>query len=221
MKKTSLILLFLAFATTTFAQVEIGIKLSPSVAYNRITASDNAPYTLENSGSNLRFGIGLVADYFFGENYAFGTGLMFNTKGGKVEYTYITADTIPKTVEESLNIHYLELPITLKLYTNDIATDTKLYFQLGGALNTRISAQVDNKKTIDNTRVTKRFNLFEVETLIGAGAEMQMGQNTKVFGGLSYHRGLTDVDKHYEKLLNDESIAVKNGSIALDLGLKF
>ena len=34
-------------------------------------------------------------------------------------------------VEEAYRLHYLQIPIALKLFTNEVALDTRVYFQVG------------------------------------------------------------------------------------------
>jgi hypothetical protein len=219
MKKLFLAVWCLLMTSSAFAQWEIGIKLSPSIASNRVVAPKNFNFSALNAKTH--FGGGVTADYFFGENYAFSTGLIYNAKGAGVKYNH--ADGTPSIAgEDEFAIQYLEIPVTLKLYTNDIATDTRLYFQAGGSLDPRISAKVNGEKLDGaNEKYTSHFNLLDISALFGFGAEMQMGESTKIFGGLSYHRGLIDIDDYYEELFNNKNIEIKSSYVALDLGLKF
>jgi hypothetical protein len=232
MKKLIFSALFLMSAFSASAQTEIGLQLSPSLAGNRVIATD--VYGFKSEGVQPRYGIGLVVDKFFSENYAFSTGLFYRTKGGKISYRTERIKYEPTTaydprITDKFNIQYLEVPITLKLYTNEVALDTRLYFQLGTSVNTRISATVNGEKVepsnnaFSGRRTTRRFNIVELDALVGGGLEMQLGENTKIFGGVSYHRGLTDADNYFEKdeIFGDKDIAVKNGAFALDLGIKF
>jgi hypothetical protein len=52
------------------AQVEIGLKVSPSITSLRTIQQTARPLSdnFANDGSKLSFGGGLVVDYFFGEN---------------------------------------------------------------------------------------------------------------------------------------------------------
>lgn len=212
------------FSQTASAQVEIGVRVAPSVSSQRITARDE--YNLDNDGSKLNLGVGLVVDYFFGANYAFGTGLMYNTKGAKIAYDHTFTDGSGGTTRisgrDKIGLQYLEIPLTVKLFTNEIAPATKMYFQVGPSLNTLLGARFNGEKVdASGDKFTKRFSTFEVDILVGAGIERQLGQSTKLIAGLSYHRGLTDVDKYYEKRLSDKKIELRNSTVALDLGIKF
>ena len=226
MKRVFLAAVFCLMTSAAFAQWEIGLKITPSIAGNRVVAPNE--YNFENLNAKTHFGGGVIADYFFSENYAFSTGLIYNARGAGVKYRYTrpnpnpTDPVVTQQGSDEFSIQYLEIPLTIKLYTNDVATDTKLYFQAGGSLDPRISAKVNNNKldAADNKN-TKHFNFMDVSVLIGAGAERQVGESTKVFGGLSYHRGLFDIDNYYEDQLDTKNIEIKNSYFALDLGLKF
>ncbi|WP_066506280.1 porin family protein [Rufibacter sp. DG15C] len=208
------------------AQVEIGVKISPSLAFSRTIAQDK--YKFEAEGSKPGFGVGVVADYFFGTNYAVSGGLTYNIKGGNVSYDYSYPDpastgTIRVQGKDELSLQYLEIPIALKLFTNEITTDTRFYFQAGTSLNTMLNAKVNEKKVDDGgDKFTKRFNTFEIDVLIGVGAEKKIGESTKLFAGITYHRGLTDADDaYYADLFGDDKVELKNNSFSLDLGVKF
>ncbi|MFC5270566.1 porin family protein [Adhaeribacter terreus] len=232
MKKLTLMAAFVFAAFFSHAQdvesdtgLEIGLKVSPAIATNRFQAPFR--FNFENENAKLRGSFGLVLDYFFGKNYAFNTGLEYSVKGGKIKYTSSQAtDTTAavKTTDE-LNIQYLAVPLGIKLYTNEVATDTRVYFNLGTSLNFRISSKINGDnfygQNNDEIKANKRYNFFEADAIIGAGAEWQLGTNTKFFGGLSYHRGLIDIDRYYEKALNEKDIAIRSNTFALDLGLKF
>ncbi|WP_237151128.1 porin family protein [Pontibacter actiniarum] len=223
MKKIALLMLFLCAGFTSMAQIEIGLQVSPTISGNRFVAEDR--YHFEKESNNLRLGVGVIADYFFAQNYAFSTGLIYRGKGAEISYNY-TRENADGSVEQikdkdDLTIQYIELPLTLKLFTNEVAPGTIVYFQVGGSLNTKVAAQVDDKKVINSEKVIKRFNIFEADVLLGGGAEFQMGQSTKLFAGLTYHRGLTDIDDFYEERLNDKNISLKNNGVSLDFGVKF
>lgn len=223
MKKFTLLLLFLCAGFTSMAQVEIGLMLSPTIAGNRFVAENK--YNLEKESSSLHLGVGIVADYFFAQNYAFSTGLLYRGKGSEIKYNYSrdngSGATVTTAGKDDISLQYIELPVTLKLFTNEVAPGTVAYFQVGGSLNTKVAAKVNDRKVIDAEKVLKRFNIFELDVLLGGGVEYQMGQSTKVFAGLTYHRGLTDIDDYYEKQLGDKNISMKNNSVSLDLGVKF
>ena len=228
MKKITLVLALVAGSFSAVqAQVEIGLKISPGIGSNRFT--DSKTVKLTNDGSRPHFGGGLVIDFFFGENYAFNTGLELVTKGGNIKSVSTTTDGVNTFVTSAttrLGVQYVQVPIGIKLFTNEIAPDTRLFFLLGGEAGVLVGARADGNKTFKDVKlghlddkVTKHINTAEVGVQIGAGAELVMGKSTKVFGGLSYHRGLSNIaDK---SLFSDKDVSVQNNLFALDLGLKF
>ncbi|WP_230407249.1 porin family protein [Pontibacter cellulosilyticus] len=222
MKKITFLVLFLLAGFTSMAQVEIGLMVSPTISSPRFIAEDK--YNFENEGSKLGLGVGVVADYFFAQNYAFSTGLIYRSKGGEISYRYVrdeNGSTITTQGQDDNSLQYIELPVSLKLFTNEVAPGTILYFQVGGSLNTRVSANVNDEKVINGEKVSKRFSIFEADAILGGGAEFQMGESTKLFAGLTYHRGLSNVDDFYRDVLVDKNIGIKNNGFSLDVGVKF
>lgn len=224
MKKLFLTLLAAGGAVgVASAQVEIGLKVSPSITYLRVDAPDS--YNFRNDKSKLSIGGGLVVDYFFGQNYIFSTGLLFTGKGGTITYQDDAASAL---VSQKVGLQYLEIPLTIKLLTNDIAPDTKMYFQVGGSANMGLATKINGSRFFRDpgnnnaeTRAYRHFIFPDVALVGGTGVEYQVGQNTKIMAGISYHRGLVNIDRYFEKTRGFRDIALKNNEFALDLGLKF
>ena len=220
MKKITLLVLFLLAGFSSMAQVEIGLMVSPTISSPRFIAEDR--HGFENEGSKLGLGVGVVADYFFAQNYAFSTGVIYRSKGGEISYIHPSVDFgNPRRLQDDISLQYIELPISLKLFTNEVAPGTILYFQVGGSLNTKVSANVNGEKVINGEKVSKRFSIFEADAILGGGAEFQMGESTKIFAGLTYHRGLSNIDDYYRDSLDDKNIGIKNNGFSLDVGIKF
>jgi hypothetical protein len=227
MKKILLTIAALAVAPAAFAQVEIGLKVSPSISYLR-TGSPSAT-SFQGESSKFSFGGGIFMDYFFGQNYAFNTGLFLTGKGGTISYTDPkSAIATPVRVEQKIAMQYLELPLTIKLFTNEVAPDTRIYFQVGGSLAVPVQTRINGEKNyIDafdsNNETSAGSHVFDIDAnLIGAvGAEYQLGQSTKFLAGLSYHHGLVDTDRYFEKTRKFSDVSIKNSVFSLDLGLKF
>ncbi len=223
MKKLLLSLLAVAAAASpAAAQVEIGLKVSPSYTYLRADATTGG---LTSESGKISFGGGVLFDLFFGENYAFSTGLFLTGKGGTVKY----AD--PQSAmsgTQKIALQYIELPATVKLFTNDVATDVRLYFQVGGSIAVPIATRIDGEKTYtdalrsgNTTQASDHILLIDANAIAAFGAEYQLAKSTKALFGLSYHRGLIDVDRFFDKDRGYQDASIKNNVFALDLGLKF
>jgi hypothetical protein len=193
--KVSLIALaFVAAFQTANAQdnkFNFGLKISPTVAWFK--GSEN----LDNDGSKIGFAYGLMADFNFSNNYAFGTGIDVTYRGGKLKYQ----DTYKlKTV-----LQYIELPITLKLKTNEIGYMT--YFgRVGFAPGINIKTDGDFKKS--------DINPINMALIVGLGAQYSLGGKTALLMGITFNNGFLDVVK--EK----DAKAISN-FLALDLGVMF
>ena len=223
MKKIFFLSLLLALTTTAFAQdLELGIKITPSIAGSRVIAPSEVNF--EKEGANFRFGFGVIADLYFTDNAAFSTGLSFTGKGGTVSYpnSLITPGSTNGRITDEISLQYLEIPLTVKLFTNEVAPDMHIFFQTGFSLNPRMGAKVNGEKldqTNNNEKYSKRFNVLDADVILGTGLEYQVGETTKLFGGISYHRGLVSIDDYYES--KNDKIELRNNVISLDLGVKF
>ncbi|QNF33320.1 PorT family protein [Adhaeribacter swui] len=216
MKKIFILSLLLALTSTAFAQeLELGIKITPSIAGHRVIAPSDIDF--DKDGANFRFGFGVIADLYFTENAAFSTGLSFTGKGGQIAYS-----TVAGRQTDDISLQYLEIPLTVKLFTNEVAPDMRVYFQTGFSLNPRMGAKVNGDKLdpVDDKKYSKRFNVIDGDVILASGLEYQVGETTKLFGGLSYHRGLISIDDYYEKNIN-KKIELRNNVFSLDLGVKF
>jgi hypothetical protein len=222
MKKYIILIIFVLSGYASLAQIEIGLMLSPTISSNRFIADEK--YNFKKESSKLRLGIGVIGDYFFAKNYALSTGLVYRSKGSEISYNYTRTEngsTVTTSGKDDISLQYIELPIALKLFTNEVTAGTLIYFQVGGSLNTKVAANVNDKKVLDGNKTINRFNIFEANALIGGGFEVQMGESTKLFTGITYHRGLSDIDDYYTKLLKDKNIGLKNNSFSIDVGVKF
>ena len=84
---------------------------------------------ITNSGVGVRFKFGLEVDLPITEDrYFFATGLIYAPK--RVGYMIEDFTTSSKT-EEVYKSQYLQIPLTLKLFTSEFIPDVKGYFQLG------------------------------------------------------------------------------------------
>jgi hypothetical protein len=230
MKKVFLTIAALAIAPAAFAQVEIGLKVSPSIAYLRPDSPAGTSFTSEKA--KVSFGGGIFMDYFFGENYAFNTGLFLTGKGGTIGYndraSAPAGGTTGVRVEQKIAMQYLEIPLTVKLFTNEVAPDTRVYFQVGGSVAVPVQVRINGDKyytdPYDNNNQTKAGkHVLDIDANIigGAGVEYQLGQSTKLLAGISYHHGLVDFDRYFERNRGFSDVNIKNSVFALDLGLKF
>ncbi|MEO5585228.1 MAG: porin family protein [Flavobacteriales bacterium] len=214
MKKVYVTLLALLLgAPSIFAQsensnaVRLGIKFAPNLAWIR---SDTKG--LESDGTLIGYSFGLMTEFPFGSNgnYRFATGLFLNNVGGKIKQTYSSApDTTGLTTDilrtSTVKLRYIELPVTMKLMTNEIGY-MRYYGQLGVDLGANIRAK-SNAETImtsggasrptteSDIDVKESVNVFKAGLVVGAGLEYNFSGRTSAVVGVTYHSGFTKLYK--------------------------
>ncbi|MEM0939620.1 MAG: porin family protein [Bacteroidota bacterium] len=186
------------------AQTKLGLKLSPVIASNRVT---NDAQTLDNDGSVLRLSVGLVVDKPLSDSYFLSTGLIYIPKRAAFRTDSATS--------EEYTLQYLQIPTTLKLFTNEIAPDVKVYFQVGGALEIKVFDEADEP----DFNTVEKFNTADFSVIVGSGVEYRAGINTTIFGGISYQRGLANTVN--ETIAGADDLKIRNTLVSIDLGVKF
>jgi hypothetical protein len=224
MKKFALLSLFCFLSLTGFSQIKLGLRVAPNISFNSVNSENNFS-NVSSDGSALRFSAGPIADFFFADNYAFTTGLWYTVK--RVRFSGTVADGTP--AQSLYNLQFLQLPIGLKLFTNEVAPDVRIYFILGGTLDLKLAEKhkdANNNFLYREARNSDRkaFKPIDAGILFGTGAELVMGSNTIIFGGFNYNRGLINSlgrveDQSGNKLAND--IRLTNSYFSLEVGLKF
>lgn len=214
MKRYTLIFLILASSTTGFAQIDfsrvkLGLQVSPTLSFNRVN-DESADINFSGDGVGGRMIGGVVVDYMLTDNYFVSTGLFFVPKR-----VGIRDNRRPDEIRDRYKLHYLQIPATMKLFTNEVALDTRIYFQAGFTLDIKLLE--DNIS--EQTTYVEDFGFIDSSLLLAAGAEYRYGYNTIFFGGFSYRRGLANVVRNEAAPAQD--IVVKNDLFSLDLGIKF
>lgn len=228
MKKVYAILGLLLISTASaYGQdksVRFGIKMSPNFGWIN-------PDTKELKNDGVRFGytFGLMGDFMIGanQNYAFSTGLFLNNVGGKS--TFPVGD---QNLSTESKYQYIELPLTLKLKTNEIGYMT-YYGQIGFGAAFNISAKSDfdtydavTGKVIRNTDedIMDKTNLFKASLIVGAGLEFNFSGNTSAMVGITYNNGFTNILKDQEvpdSAGNTKTLKAKQNYLELSLGVYF
>ncbi|MGB0176097.1 MAG: outer membrane beta-barrel protein, partial [Owenweeksia sp.] len=130
MKKIKVILFlfcFIAGAKINAQNLRLGVHATPSVNY--ISTSDPDVET----DLAVKFGFGLMADYYFAQHYAISTGVDILSSGGTMMFN----DTSRK-----YHAGYVQIPIALKMSTREFGYFT--YFaRFGGGLLIKTSESID------------------------------------------------------------------------------
>jgi hypothetical protein len=208
MRKLLLLLFLVTVFTEASAQFKLGLRLAPNLAYSRVQGSGNQAGA-DNINPTVRFSFGGIGDFFFAENYAFSTGLWFTTKRAGVRF----AQPVNNIRENTFNLQYLQIPVSMKFFTNEVAPDMRVYFQVGGTIDALI-----NQRERDNLAENRAIDPLDIGVLLGSGIEYVLGRNTVVFGGLSYNRGL--LNQANNRRLNPD-VRLNMDIVAIEAGIKF
>jgi hypothetical protein len=211
MKKYLLLVCCLANMACVLAQDQFGLKISPGFSYNRIhTDPDTASFESDGLGFSLK--LGPMYDYQIKDNYYLNTGLFFAIKRFSIKNNRLN-------LQESHDLQYLQVPLLLKLYTSEIALDTRVYVELGPLVGLKINGRVS--KLASDKPFIKKFKTWKIDGLLGAGIEYNISLFTSIFAGISYQLGLSSIIGGQEATPPAPSVFGYHDSITIDIGLKF
>jgi hypothetical protein len=223
MKKIVLTIVTLLAFYTGFAQdkkVQIGLRLAPNISFTSLT--DGSAWKDSQKGSSgLRLMFGPTFDIFFGENYAFATGLWYNVKAMNLDTKFAYASGAPASSNVKYNLQYLTIPATIKLYTNEVMDDVRVYFQVGGTLDFKLAEKLKGGTWPPNSANTdeKYVKPLNVGPYLGVGGELVLSSSNTVFAGLNYSRGVLPLLDNSVQF--NDGLKTQTGQFALEVGLKF
>jgi hypothetical protein len=175
-----------------------GLTLSPQMSW--LSAVDNG---LEGNGAYLGFAYGLLMDLLIPDNYAFATGILVSYEGGKVTYLdSIKFNALPDILYPAgtnvdYRIQYIEIPLSMRLHTNQIGYIT-YYGQFGLQGGIAIRSRADIETFLPVANVTKQNFGKDITPgnfglLVGGGLEYALTGNTAGLIGLQFTNGFIDV----------------------------
>ncbi|MCO5232492.1 MAG: PorT family protein [Chitinophagales bacterium] len=230
MKKSILIicLLFLSFSLFAQGNVRFGFTTSPGVSFY------SGDSKVQNTkGARFTFNYGAVVDFILDNNerYAITSGLTIDMNGGKIEATPLTKEEGSFSKLTTKN-QYLEIPVGLKLRSNETSNNLTFYGVLGivngfrirsrgkyefnqvykearmeGNQEYNISISESNIKIKDLAFFPsniKKVNPYHLSLHFEAGTEFRVSDNTSIIGGLYFRNGFTNVIKDED---NDRIVA--------------
>lgn len=218
--------------------VRFGLKLSPNTSWIKPDTRG-----LKRDGNALGYTFGLMADFPIGStgNYYFASGLFLNRIGGawvqNLPYQEGPNDEQRnKPLETKIRLSYIELPLTIKMMTNEIGY-MRYYGQvgIGAAFNIRAKGDVMQPvyhtdgiyvrefRTIEDEDLMETTNFFKAALIVGAGLEYNFSGNTALMAGVQYNGGFTNLLTDVEVTVDDSKRKGKAMAnyIELSLGVFF
>ncbi len=238
MKKLALIIVCgIIYVSKAEQGFSIGLKLSPSFAFSRVSPStyndqaNNTTYVYSGDGLKGRFGVGVILDYMVGNNYGFSTGLNFllNGSGYQVSKTTGTgASATTQTEENSYSIQYVQIPFLLKLQTGEVVDNFSFYTKLGASADYMVGSRVRGEKSVQLLgspqviQTTDYINNLHSSLIFSLGTEYKWKGDMILMLGITYSRGISDVDNQKTNIESQKTkFEMYNDFISLDLGVKF
>ncbi len=162
------------------------ILFSPQLSWMK--SNHNA---VNSNGNMFGYDFGFAYDHFFDKNYAFSTGIVINTTGGKLTYRDgVKADVggeLIQVTDLDYKLKYVEIPFGLKLMTKNFRR-IRYYTEMGMFMQFNIKARNENSKSLK-----EEVNFFDLGYHLGGGVEYSVGGDTYLLFGLKYSSGFVDV----------------------------
>lgn len=232
-KLISLTILFTGISFSVFAQIKLGIKISPQITYFNSESKN-----ISTNGASINMPYGLMVDYHFTENYAVATEFSIASYSGNVTAKNVTAERggvfFPsQDVSYDYTARYISIPILLKMRTKEIGY-FRYFAEFGLDNNFLIKSAADvscSAFSLDNVNVNKPdkedafsissfrkldddISFFRESLIVGIGLQYNVFGNTLLTGGLRYNNSFTSFTAEKEW-------SAKSHCIALNIGVLF
>lgn len=200
-----------------------GLQFSPQLDW--IKAQDKHT---TSSGVKFGFNYGLMADFSLASNYAIATGINISQNSADILYNdtlnmfnSFENDSFPQGTKTSYKLQYIEIPLVLKLKTNEIGYMTYFgQFGLNAGINTKTRGTIDdpaNKHDQINENLGPDISPFNLSLNIGAGIEYSLSKSTAFVASFSFHNGFLDIS---DSVKDFKSKSILN-QIELRIGILF
>ncbi len=230
MKKILTAFFLLVFVSKTFAlgdKFKLGLMVSPGLAWYTPQGKD---LTMGAVGFGMNYG--LQFEYYFKpNNYAFVTGVFGGMEAGQIKsrdaFSLLTSG---KNVTEKYFNHNVQIPLAIKLKTNNIKSSKfRIYGQVGftNVINVSSRATFDQTLVVGSTDVVVdkenmlrngnevqkaipgfKMNFYDLRLDLGAGIEMDLDAKTSMLFGVQFQNGFLNQIKDNDA--KNEPINMRN-----------
>lgn len=178
-----------------------------------------------NDGARPGFNLGLTFNKYFGNNYAFSTGINIINAGGRLkssdttvmEFSNIEVAVLPQN-PVIYKIQYLSIPIGLKFQTNEIGY-VSYFANVGVDPKFTIGGKADIPSLdISGEKATGELKIFNMSWHITAGIEYSLGGSTALVAGFNFENNFLDITKENNIQIKDK---VTHKLLSVRLGINF
>jgi hypothetical protein len=240
--KKYLFLIFISLYSFAQAQTQFGLRLAPGISFTQANGNQEN-YDPTASGGNAAFGgsLGLTVDFSLNQHLSIATGLWYTVKAANIDFNQIKQLYFDDQNGRSFIINYdnaksryqlsyLQLPITIKVFTPESSSGIRFYGQGGGTLDLKTAEkalepdqnllfQVSEK----NNGGKSVYKNTAISLYLGVGLEKKLRSGKGLVAGLSYQRNLNNVMNSLQYLgyYGFTQYQVYPQLLALEMGLKF
>lgn len=205
-----------------YKSVIMGVKVAPNIGWFKV---DEDNYSSEGIVPGISWG--LISEFYFAENYAFSTGFNVSFQNGEVSYPDLQSFTIG-VLDRKYRLKYLEIPMLIKLKTNDIG-DFRFFGLIGLQPGVRIGSKAKDTFRVGNMvesskdwhNIDSQTKLFRVEMVIGAGVEYPIDNSTAIVAGINFLNGFSNVLKNKNAVNTSINHKAIPNAFELSLGVVF
>jgi len=190
-----------------------GFKVAPNIGWMNPSSDD-----YESDGSKFGFSWGLLAEFHLMENYSINSGINILFQNGKLNYVDdLVAYGGLGELFRTYNFKYIEVPLTLKMKTNEMY-GMRFFGVFGFGANFLLSAKAKDRflpddggaEVKDEMDFKSNIKSVRASMIVGIGAEINMDGVTKLVAGINFDNGITDVLKNQNIATNVNHKSINN-----------
>lgn len=197
-------------------KVALGLTFEPCINWMKSNSSG-----LESNGNMFGFNYGLLADFSFGENYAYSTGILISNAGYKLKQDF-KSDSTSYSIEDNLKIQSVRMPVLLKMMTKEIGY-LRYYGLFGFQFDYVYSATSDQRVNggPEKSDVDVRADVSDVNLSLslGLGILYNLSGTTNFMAGISFNNGFIDMLEGSSG--SGDELKANTRQLTLNLGVLF
>jgi hypothetical protein len=177
-----------------------GVKVAPNMAW---ISPDTKDY--EYDGMSMGFSWGFLADITLADNYFVKTGFSIDYLNAKLKYPHQmklddTEENLTQgTMYRKYKLRYLEIPLTLKMRTNQFG-EFAFYGEIGFGTAFNLKSKSDDRFVFNNDNeletiedIKDEISFIRESLIVGAGIEYFIDESTSLVTSINFSSGLTNL----------------------------
>lgn len=185
---------------------KFGFKIAPAISWMSPDAQD-----YEAGGGGFTFAWGFISDFTLMDNYYISTGFNMSYFQGKLIYPHSLENeniTYDGTMSRTYNLRYIEVPLSLKMKTNELMDNFQFFGIIGVNTGFKIRSKANDEFKGYNNILNDSYSYSDEQVdireetaaikaslLVGAGTEFVVDESVSLIFGINFNNGFTNVLK--------------------------